>query len=176
MRGRATLIGTFAPASRTWGWGGTNPHAPDAVRRASARLVDDVVDRDMWELSTPVFATDEVTAWALAAFVCDRASGDGVYCSPDDEGLVFVLLRDFAAVPYEIALGGAYRSCLVWRATAVGAAGRVTPVDVVRREVRAEHVARDDVGLHLPRRPVDDERRRWRPGARPAAGAPARSR
>jgi hypothetical protein len=99
MRGRATLVGSYAPATRTWGWGGSNPHAPDAVRRASSRLVDDVADRDMWELSTPVFATDEVTAWALAALVCDRASGDGVYCSPDDEGLVFVLLRDFAAAP-----------------------------------------------------------------------------
>jgi hypothetical protein len=98
MRARATLVGSFAPASRTWGWGGTNPHAPDAVRRASARLVDDVVDRDLWELSTPVFATDEVTAWALAAFVCDRSGGDGVYCSPDDEGLVFLLLRGVALV------------------------------------------------------------------------------
>jgi hypothetical protein len=96
MRARATLIGTFAPPSRTWGWGGSNPHAPDVVRRAAARLVDDVVDRDMWELSTPVFATDESTAWALAAFVCDRAGADGVLCSPEGEGLVFILVRDAA--------------------------------------------------------------------------------
>jgi len=99
MKARASLIGTFAPASRTWGWGATNPHAPEAVCRTSARLIDDVVDRDMWELSTPVFATDETTAWALAAFVCDRAAGDGVYCASDDEGLVFVLLRDVVEAP-----------------------------------------------------------------------------
>jgi hypothetical protein len=98
MHAKATLLGTFAPASRTWGWGATNPHAPDAVRRAAARLVDDVVDRDMWELSTPVFATDETTAWALAAFVCDRAGGDGVYVRGDAEGLVFLLLREVVAM------------------------------------------------------------------------------
>ena len=91
---RATLIGTFAPRSRTWGWGGTNPHAPESVRRASALLVDAIADREVWELSTPVFATDELTAWAVAAFVCDRAKGDAVVCVPDSEGLVFLLLRD----------------------------------------------------------------------------------
>jgi len=94
---RATLVGTFAPHARTWGWGGTNPHAPEGVRRASALLVDAILDRDVWELSTPVFATDELTAWAVAAFVCDRAKGDAVVCVPDREGLVFLLLRDVSA-------------------------------------------------------------------------------
>src|SRR5580704_14701060 len=94
---RATLIGTFAPRARTWGWGGTNPHAPEVVRRASAMLVDSIEDRDLWELSTPVFATDELTAWSVAAFVCDRTKGDAVVCVPDREGLVFLLLRDVSA-------------------------------------------------------------------------------
>jgi hypothetical protein len=97
LAARATLIGTFAPRARTWGWGGTNPHAPESVRRASALLVDSIVDRDLWELSTPVFATDELTAWAVAAFVWDRAGGDAVVCVPDREGLVFLLLRDVSA-------------------------------------------------------------------------------
>src|SRR5579859_554884 len=94
LEARATLIGTFAPGARTWGWGGTNPHAPEGVRRASTLLVDSIEDRDLWELSTPVFATDELTAWAIAAFVCDRMKGDAVVCVSDREGLVFVLLRD----------------------------------------------------------------------------------
>jgi hypothetical protein len=94
MRARAALLGTFAPASRTWGWGGSNPHVPDAVARMSASVVDSILDRDLWELSTPVFATDEHTAWALAAFVCDRTEAGGVYCASEGDGLVFVLLRD----------------------------------------------------------------------------------
>ena len=98
MAARATLIGTFAPPSRTWGWGSSNPHAPEPVRTASAALVDAIEDRDSWELTTPVFPTDEMTAWTIAAFVCDRAKGDAVVCARDGEdagdGLVFVLLRD----------------------------------------------------------------------------------
>jgi uncharacterized protein DUF6882 len=94
---RATLIGTFVPQARTWGWGGTNPHAPEAVRRASSLLVDSIEERDLWELSTPVFATDELTSWVVAAFVCDRMKGDAVVCVPDREGLVFLLLRDVSA-------------------------------------------------------------------------------
>lgn len=98
VRARATLIGTFAPPSRVWGWGGSNPHVPDPVRRSSAALVDEILDRDMWELSTPAFASDEPTAWTLAALVCDRAGGDGIFCGPEEEGMVFVLLRDTRVV------------------------------------------------------------------------------
>jgi hypothetical protein len=94
IRARATLVGTFAPATRTWGWGGSNPHVPEPIRRASAELADAVADRGMWELSTPTFATDESTAWALAALVCDRLGGDGIFCGPENDGLVFLLLRD----------------------------------------------------------------------------------
>ena len=97
MLARATLIGTYAPQARTWGWGSSNPHAPEAVRGPSAALVDAIEERDLWELSTPVFPTDELTAWAVAAFVVDRAKGSAVVCVPDDEGLVFVLMRDVSA-------------------------------------------------------------------------------
>ena len=92
--GRATVIGSFAAASRAWGWGGYNGSLPERVRVASASLIDEILDRDMWELSTPVFPTDEPTAWALAAFVCDRANGQSVYATRSDAGLVFLLLRD----------------------------------------------------------------------------------
>jgi len=98
LGGRGTLVGTFAPATRTWGWGGTNPHVPEAIRRSAAAVVDALTDRDLWELTTPVFATDQPTAWALAALICDRAGGDGVYCASEPEGLVFVLLRDVMPV------------------------------------------------------------------------------
>jgi hypothetical protein len=98
LRARATLVGTFAPSSRTWGWGAYNPHLPDSVRRASAALTDGIVDRSIWEISTPVFATDESTAWALAALVCERAGGDAVCCGPDPEGSVFLVLRDVGPI------------------------------------------------------------------------------
>jgi hypothetical protein len=91
---RATLIGTFSLASRAFGWGGYGKHLPERVRRASAALVDSILERDMWELGTPAFAADDATAWALAALVCDRASGEGVYRSAREGGTVYLLLRD----------------------------------------------------------------------------------
>jgi hypothetical protein len=95
LRAKATLIGTFVPAARTWGWGSSNPHLPREVRAASAAIVDGIPDYGaMWELSTPVFATDEETAWAIAALVCERAGGAGVCCGREPEGSVFLLLRN----------------------------------------------------------------------------------
>jgi hypothetical protein len=92
--GRATLIGTFSLAGRTWAWGGPNVNLSAAMRASSAAIVDAIVERDLWELSTPAFALDQGTAWALSAFVCDRAGGEGVHCYENQGGLVYVLLRD----------------------------------------------------------------------------------
>jgi hypothetical protein len=91
---RATLIATFSEASRTWAWGGYNKNLPEAVRAASAALVDAILERDMWEISTPLFPVDEGTAWVLAALVCERSGGQGVYRTPTENGRVFLLLRD----------------------------------------------------------------------------------
>jgi hypothetical protein len=95
---RATLIGTYSLASRAFAWGGSSRNLPERARLASAELADAIPDRDMWEVSTPVLAADEPTAWALAALVCDRLAGEGVHCSRHSEGLVFLLLRGVAAV------------------------------------------------------------------------------
>ncbi len=94
VEGRATLIGSFSYGSRSWAWGAHNQNLPAHVRAASAKLVDDIAERDMWELSTPIFGTDEATAWALCALVCGQARGEGVYRGRNGESAVFVLLRD----------------------------------------------------------------------------------
>lgn len=94
VEARATLIGTYSLASRAFAWGGSSRSLPERARLASAELADAIPDRDMWEISTPVFPADEPTAWALAALVCDRLAGEGVHCSRHGEGLVFLLLRD----------------------------------------------------------------------------------
>jgi len=94
VRARATLVGTLSLAARTWAWGGSNENLSPAIRASSAALVDGILERDLWELSTPVFSLDEPTAWALCAFVCDRAGGEGLWCYENRGGLVFLLLRD----------------------------------------------------------------------------------
>ena len=83
---RATLIATFSRVARSWAWGGYNKNLPEPARAASAALADEIPDRDMWEVSTPVFPADEGTAWVLAALVCDRCDGETVHASPIEEG------------------------------------------------------------------------------------------
>jgi hypothetical protein len=102
VRGRATLIGTYAFASRAWAWGGASKRVPERARAASAALADGILEpelRGMWELSTPVFAVDEQTAWTLASIVCEAIGGQGVYASRTEGGIVFLLLRELASVP-----------------------------------------------------------------------------
>jgi hypothetical protein len=91
---RATLVGTFARAQRIWAWAWSNPNAAEAVRKSSAALTDALVERDLWEIATPAFTTDESTAWALAALICDRTNADGVHRMAHEDGALFVLLRD----------------------------------------------------------------------------------
>jgi hypothetical protein len=90
---RATALGTFARAPRTWAWAWHHPSLAEPVRSACSALTDALDERDLWEISTPAFATDESTAWALAAYVCDRANADGVRAIARDDGILFVLLK-----------------------------------------------------------------------------------
>ncbi len=95
----ATLLGTFAQGPRTWAWAWSHPELADATKRASAELTDAIETRSLWEISTPVFATDESTAWAIAALVCDRAKGEGVQRLAQAAGALFaVLVRDVVVV------------------------------------------------------------------------------
>jgi hypothetical protein len=96
---RATLLGTFARAPRTWAWAWSNPNLTESGRRECAVLTDGLDERDLWEITTPTFATDESTAWAIAALLCDRTGADGVQRIARDDGALFVLLRDVSAPP-----------------------------------------------------------------------------
>jgi hypothetical protein len=91
---RATVLGTWSKATRAWAWASSHPTLSEGVRRAAAEVTDAIAERDLWEISTPCFATDEPSAWALAALVCDRAGGDGVHRLLRDDGAVYVLVRD----------------------------------------------------------------------------------
>lgn len=96
---RATLIGSYSRASRTWAWGAQNHRLPAPVRAASAALVDAIEDRAIGELSSPIFATDLATAYALCAIVCGAAGGEGVHRvdGGDGDAIAFLLLRDVGA-------------------------------------------------------------------------------
>lgn len=94
---RATLVGTFALAQRAWAWAWGNPSADEAARKACQDLVDAIGERDLWELTTPAFTTDEPTAWVLAAFMCDRTRADGVQRIARADGSLLVLLHDVRA-------------------------------------------------------------------------------
>ena len=78
----------LAADSRAWGWGGTNPHVPEAVRRASSAASSTPSKSATSGSCRPRSSRPtSSTAWALAAFVCDRAKGDAVVCVPENEGL-----------------------------------------------------------------------------------------
>ncbi len=91
---RAILLGTYAEAACTWVWSWANPSLPAAVTAPARALCDDFPQRDAWEISTPQFATDPGTAWALAAILAEQAGAEAIYRAPHPGGLVFLLLFD----------------------------------------------------------------------------------
>ena len=54
--------------------------------------------RESWEIGTFGFATDEATAAALCAWVCDTLGGDGIARVEGDGGPIFVLVRALRAM------------------------------------------------------------------------------
>lgn len=95
---QAIVLGTFSRPRRHFVWGAANPSLGEADRKACQALLDAMPQRESWEIATFGFATDEPTAAALCAWVCDTLGGDGVARIEGDGGPIFVLLRGVRAV------------------------------------------------------------------------------
>lgn len=89
------VLATFVRASWTFAWAHANPSLPEAARVRCHDVLDAFVDRSVWEVSTPQLATDEATAWALAAIVA-RDRGFAPLAVRQPQGTLFLLLRDGA--------------------------------------------------------------------------------
>lgn len=81
-RAKQIVIGSFSRPHRSWVWGGDNPSLAPEARRRSKALLDTIPDRAPWEVSTPGFATDEPTAWALAAWAAHLGGLETIFRVP----------------------------------------------------------------------------------------------
>jgi hypothetical protein len=95
----AVVLGTYSRLRRTFAWASENPSLDEAARRACVALLDAMPERSAWEVSTFAFATDEPTAWALAAWIVDAQGFDGLTVVEADDGVIYVALRDVKAEP-----------------------------------------------------------------------------
>lgn len=90
----AVVLGTYSRPRRSFVWAAANPTVEASVRQACTELLDVMPERSAWEISTFGFATDEPTAWALAAWVVDALELAGLTTVEAEEGVIFVALRD----------------------------------------------------------------------------------
>ncbi len=94
-RARQIVIGSFSRPHRSWVWGGDNPSLAPEARRRSKALLDAIPDRAPWEVSTPGFATDEPTAWALSAWVAHLGGLEAIFrVAAGADGFVVLGLSD----------------------------------------------------------------------------------
>ncbi|MFO0659834.1 MAG: hypothetical protein U0165_08395 [Polyangiaceae bacterium] len=87
------LLGSFSRAPRTWAWAFSNPSVPSSTASRCRAVVDRVTPRDMWEISTPQFATDEATCSALVAVVAKSIEAAGVLRFGHPDGLIYVIVE-----------------------------------------------------------------------------------
>lgn len=93
----AVVLGTYSRRRRTFAWASENPSLDEASRKACVALLDAMPERSAWEVSTFAFATDEPTAWALAAWVVEARGFEGLTTVEADDGVIYVALRDVRA-------------------------------------------------------------------------------
>lgn len=95
--GDQVVIGSFATADRAWVWGAHNPSLEAAARSRSAKLLDEIRDRSLWEISTAAFTTDQPSTWLLAALVAEERGLEGVAkVSAGPEGYVLLGLSSLS--------------------------------------------------------------------------------
>ncbi len=96
--GKQGVLGTFMRSRRAWVWGAFNPSLGPDARARSAAWLDALPDRTPWEITTQGFATDEPTAWLLAALVAEQSGLEGVArVDLGAEGFVLLGVSDLRA-------------------------------------------------------------------------------
>jgi hypothetical protein len=90
-----SVIGSFVWDKRGWAWGAQNPSLDGEVRARSSALLDRVVDRTLWEITTPGFQCDEATVWLLAALVVvDNELAGATRIDLGDDGFLLLGLSE----------------------------------------------------------------------------------
>jgi hypothetical protein len=96
------LIGTYSQLSHTWQWAWANQSLPAQLREAARRLCDALPQREMWEITTQQFATDEQTAWGLCALVVVNQQAKGVYRAPIADGALYWMVDEVVKCGEEV--------------------------------------------------------------------------
>ncbi|WP_370324441.1 DUF6882 domain-containing protein [Euzebya sp.] len=94
------VVGTVDDAAHTftWAWA-TSGIAPEAVTRCAEALRAYGAEHDVMELSEPVWHTDEVEPFLLAAIARGWCRADALYRAPVPGGAVYLLLGDVELPP-----------------------------------------------------------------------------
>lgn len=103
---KGLLVGSFSRRSFAWLWGWGHRDLPEPMRREVKDVLDNVVDRSIWEVSERQFGSDEPTAWALCALFCSESKAEAALRLTHPDGNVFVAVYDVRASGEDVAAEG----------------------------------------------------------------------
>lgn len=99
LSAHTTLIGSFSEPTRTWAWAWGNTSLPESLREPSHQLCDQILRRDLWEITTPQFPSDLGTARELVSLLLAETNADGFYELSQEHHVVFLLLSQIKHTP-----------------------------------------------------------------------------
>lgn len=88
------FVGSTSTQSDTWLWSWANPSVVESVRSRILAVRDFGEGRDFPRLTVPKWPAEEVDGWEMAAIAAHVLDGQGVYRTPDDAGLTFMVLTE----------------------------------------------------------------------------------
>jgi len=94
LRLKIQLIGSWASTPRTWLWSWNNPSVLSTAAESVHLLQTFGEQHGFSRLSGASWPAEEKDAWQIAAVACFLLGGDGVYRAPDENGALFMVLRE----------------------------------------------------------------------------------
>jgi len=88
------FVGSISTRSNTWLWSWANPRVMASVRDGMIAVRDFGRENDYPHLVVPKWSADEADGWEMAAIALHVLDAPGVYRSPGDNGVTFLVMTD----------------------------------------------------------------------------------
>ena len=94
VRAKVIIVGSISTKSNTWMWSWANPHFDDVNLGEIDKVREFGEAESIQKLVEEKWEADEIDGWEMTAISARLLESDGAYCSPNDNGGLYLLFND----------------------------------------------------------------------------------
>lgn len=99
VRAKLIIVGSISTKSNTWLWSWANPHFENVELGGIEQLKEFGEKESISKLTEEKWKADDIDGWEMTSVSARLLESDGGYCSPDENGGLYLLFNELEFIP-----------------------------------------------------------------------------